>query len=65
MSNPTDILNRHRNLTEDLRTRTTKAMREELQGIATRNGWTLSDANREAVAEFVKKHRASKGKASR
>jgi len=59
MSTPTEILNRHRNLTEDLRTRTTGEMRQELQAIADRNGWTLSDANREAVAEFVKRHRVA------
>lgn len=53
MSATHDSITRHRKLTEDIRTRVPKDMREGLQAIADRKGWSLSDAAREAVAEFI------------
>lgn len=60
MSTSQEVLRRHRNLTEDIRTRVTKPMREDLQTIAERRGWSLSDANREAIAEFIGTHKSSR-----
>lgn len=55
---PTEVLSRHRKLTKDIRTRVPEPMHDDLQKIAARNGWSLSEGFREAVAEFITNHKA-------
>jgi hypothetical protein len=63
MSTPTtnEVLRRHRNLTRDIRTRVSEPMFLDLNKLAKRRGLSVSDANREALAEYIE---ASKAKPS-
>lgn len=60
MSNPSDVIRRHRKLTEDIRTRVSTDMREDLQSIAAKQKVQLSDTAREAFAEYIATHKPSR-----
>lgn len=62
MSTTPQVINRHRKLTHDIRTRVPAGMFGDLERIAKKRGLTLSTSNREAFAEYIEAHGKGKSK---